>query len=147
MYKRQQIGCLPYFFYTWYGLSANLKCRSKMYCMRLDENTGCKNRHLGTIAQICWAASLQLRQSENNLLNSNTSSTCPHNMVNFSPLTAEIGWEFGKSFKFQRVLHLGSVTVWHSSTGHQPNFAALKRECHLYSAGWPSRWALAHILV
>ena len=26
-----------------------------------------------------------------NLLNSNISSTCPHNMVNFGPLTAEIG--------------------------------------------------------
>jgi len=32
------------------------------------------------------------RQSEKNLLKSNTSSTCPHNMVNFSPLTAEICW-------------------------------------------------------
>jgi len=31
------------------------------------------------------------RQSEKNLLNSNISSTCPHNMVNFGPLTAEIG--------------------------------------------------------
>ena len=31
------------------------------------------------------------RQSENNLLSSNTSSTCPVNMVNFGPLTAEIG--------------------------------------------------------
>jgi len=29
---------------------------------------------------------------ENNLLNSNTSSTCPHNMVNFGPLTADICW-------------------------------------------------------
>jgi len=27
-----------------------------------------------------------------NLLDSNISSTCPHNMVNFGPLTAEIGW-------------------------------------------------------
>jgi len=27
------------------------------------------------------------------LLNSNTSSTCPHNMVNFGPLTAEICWQ------------------------------------------------------
>ena len=27
-----------------------------------------------------------------NLLNSNTSPICPHNMVNFGPLTAEIGW-------------------------------------------------------
>jgi len=32
------------------------------------------------------------RQSEKNLLNSDTSSTCPHNMVNFSLLTAEIHW-------------------------------------------------------
>jgi len=30
------------------------------------------------------------RQSEKNLLNSNISATCPHNMVNFDPLTAEI---------------------------------------------------------
>jgi len=31
------------------------------------------------------------QQSEKNLLNSNISSTCSHNMVNFSPLAAEIG--------------------------------------------------------
>ena len=34
--------------------------------MRLAANTGhkkvVKNRHLGTIAQLCWAVSLQLRQ-------------------------------------------------------------------------------------
>jgi len=30
------------------------------------------------------------RQSEKNLLSSNISSTCPHNMVNFGPLVAEI---------------------------------------------------------
>jgi len=44
-------------------------------------------------------ASSQLRHVStigNNLLNSNISSTCPHNMVNFGPLTAEIGyWRFG----------------------------------------------------
>jgi len=32
------------------------------------------------------------RQSEKNLLNSNTSSTCPANMANFSVLAAEICW-------------------------------------------------------
>jgi len=65
--------------------------------MRLAENTGCKNspknRHLGTIAQLCWAVSSQLRHIDNwkkNLLSSNISSTCSHNMVNFGPLTAEI---------------------------------------------------------
>jgi len=31
-----------------------------------------------------------------------------------------------------------------SSSGRQPKFAALNRGCHLYSAVWPSRWALAH---
>jgi len=32
------------------------------------------------------------RQSKKISLNSNVSSTCPHNMVNFGPLVAEIGW-------------------------------------------------------
>jgi len=32
------------------------------------------------------------RQSEKNLLNSNTFSKCVHNMVNFGLLTAEICW-------------------------------------------------------
>jgi len=42
-------------------------------------------------------------------------------------------------------LRIGRITAWHSSSGRQPNFAALNRGRHLYSAGWPSRWALAHI--
>ena len=59
-----QIGCLPYF-HTWCGLSANLRCRSETCYTRLVEHTGRKKspkiRHLRTIAQICWAISLQLR--------------------------------------------------------------------------------------
>jgi len=50
----------------------------------------------------------------------------------------------GHPCKFQRVSRLGSVTARHSSSGRQPNFAALNRGRHLYSAG---RWTLAHILV
>ena len=42
---------------------------------------------------------------------------------------------------------LGSVTPRPSISVRQPNFAALNRGRHLYSAGQPSRWALAHILV
>jgi len=34
-----------------------------------------------------------------------------------------------------------------SSSGRQPNFAALNRGRHLCLAGRPSGWALAHILV
>jgi len=53
----------------------------------------------------------------------------------------------GHPCKLQRVSRLGSVTARHSSSGRQPNFAALNRGRQLYSAGRPSRWALAHILV
>jgi len=41
--------------------------------------------------------------------------------------------------------YIGTVTAWHSSSGHQPNFAALNRGRHLCSTGRPSGWALAHI--
>jgi len=43
--------------------------------------------------------------------------------------------------------YIGSVIVRHSSSGRQPNFAALSSRRHLYSAGRPSRWASAHILI
>jgi len=36
----------------------------------------------------------------------------------------------GYPSKFQRVSRLGSVTTRHSSSGRQPNFAALNRGCH-----------------
>ena len=53
----------------------------------------------------------------------------------------------GHHCKFQRLSRFGGVTARHSSSGRQPNIAALNRRRHLYSAGRPSRWALAHILV
>jgi len=51
--------------------------------------------------------------------------------------------------------YIGSVTSRHSSSGHQPNCGVVRgmelqnfrRGCHLYSAGRPSRWGSAHILV
>jgi len=89
--------------------------------MRLAANTGRKNRHLGTIAQLCRAISSQLRHVSTigkKLLSINTSSTCPDNMVNFGPLTAEIGsGVWGNPYKFQRVLRLGSVTARHLVVG------------------------------
>ena len=91
------IGCLPYF-HTWCGLSANLECMSEMCCTQLAENkckNYAKNHHLRTIAQLCRAISSQLRHVSRigkNVLNSNISFTCPHNMVNFGPLTAQTCW-------------------------------------------------------
>ena len=38
------------------------------------------------------------------------------------------------------------AALLHGSSGRQPN-CSVNRGCHLYSAGRPSRWALAHILV
>jgi len=68
-------------------------------------------------------------------------------MVNLSPLAAEIGSGVWGTLQISMVLHLGSITARHSSSGRQPNFAALNRGRHVYLAGRPSRWALAHILV
>jgi len=44
-------------------------------------------------------------------------------------------------------LYIDSVIAPHLSSGRQPNFAAFSRGRHLYSAGRPSCWASAHILV
>ena len=76
--------------------SANLECRSETCCARLAANTRHKNRHFGTFAQLCLAISSELRHVSTvgkNLLNSSASCTCPANMVNFGPLTAEICWQ------------------------------------------------------
>jgi len=83
-----------------------------MYCTRLDEIQDAKNRpknrHLGTIAQLAVSSRLRhILTIWKNLLNSNTSSTCSHNMVNFGPLTAEIGpgvWGTPANFNGFRVL-------------------------------------------
>ena len=70
-----------------------------MCCTWLTGNAGPKKNakicHLGTITQLCLAMSSQLRHLSTigkNLLNSNISPTCRHNMVNFGPLAAEICW-------------------------------------------------------
>ena len=85
-----------------------------MYCTRLAGNgrrkNRQKNRRLGAIAQVCRAISSQLRHISTigkNVFNSNTSSTCPDNTVNFGPLVAEIGlpvWGTPANFNGFRVL-------------------------------------------
>jgi len=116
-----------------------------MCCTRLAGNTrrknDAKNCHLRTIAELCWATSLQLRHVSTirkKLLSSNISPTCPYNMVNFSPLATEIislVWGTPANFNGFRLL----AVLLHSQT------AALNRGHYLYLAEWPSHWALAHI--
>ena len=100
--------------HTWCGLSSNLRCRSETCCTRLAENTGrkkvAKNRHLGTIPQLCQAISSQLSHISTIgkiFLSSNMSSTRPHNMANFGPLAADIDpviWGTPANFNGFRVL-------------------------------------------
>jgi len=153
--------------------------------------------------------------NQKKVINSNMSSTCPHNMANFGPLTAEKCWRvWGTAANFNgfRVLPslywsdvahrrptklctmfgclLGCYAIYTFSRAlpltefctvqnslyfqvlryrilaallhgtQQPSSAKLygvviqgmelpnfRRGCHLYSAGRPSRWASAHILV
>jgi len=85
------------------------------------------------------------RQSEKNWLSGNISHRCPYNVVNFGPLATEnvsLVWGTPANFNGLRVLAAllyGTLLVGVSQT------AALNRWRHLYSAGRPSRWALAHI--
>jgi len=90
---------LPYFC-RWCGLSANLECRSEMCYTRLAGNTGrkndAKNRHLGSIAQFCWAVSLQLRHISTIGKTFKAAMPPPHVLViyggvDFGRLTADIG--------------------------------------------------------
>jgi len=139
--QQSQIGCLPYF-HTWCDPSANLECRSEMWCTRLAENAGRKKspkiRDLRTIAQLCQAISLQIRHVSTIGKKLVKQQYVLHMSLQYGELWTMNGWDLfgslGHPSKFQRVSRLGT-------------FAALNTGCHLYSAGRPSRCALAHILV
>ena len=69
-------------------------------------------------------------------------------MVHFGLLADEfvsLVWGTPANFNGSRVL----AALLHGTLvlGVSETFAALNRGRHLYLAGWPSRWALAHILV
>ena len=126
-----------------------------MCCAGLAANTGRKKwpkiRHLRTIAQLCLAIFSQLRHVSTIGKKHVKQQYLAHMSLQFGELrpAAEIFslvWGTLATY-FQRVSRLGSVTAPHSSrpSGRQPNFAALNRGRHLYSAWRPSRWALAHI--
>jgi len=108
------------------------------------------NAGLGTIAHLCQAISLQLRHLST-IEKKLVKQQYLHTALQYCTLRPTNGWHLfvslGHPSEFQQVLHLRSVTARHCSNGYQPNFAAFNRGHHLYSAGRPSRWALAHSLV
>ena len=139
----------------WCGLSANSKCRSEMCCTRLAGNAGHKKSskicRLGTIAQLRWAISSQLRHVSRTRKELVKQQYLHHMFSQYGELLLTGGWDrfvsLGHPANFNGFLHLGSITARYLSSGRQPNFAALNRGRHLYSTGRPSRWALAHIVV
>ena len=103
--------------------------------------------HRTTLSGYIFANKPCIDNRKKNLLSSNISSTCADNMMNFGPLAAEIVslvWGTPANFNGFGVLAAlvdGTLVVGVSQT------VSLNRGRHLYSAGRPSRWALAHILV
>ena len=86
------------------GLSANLRCRSETCWTRLAENTGrkkvAKNRHLGTIAQLCRTISSQLRH----VSTIGKKLVTQHYVLHVSPQYGELrptsGWDRLTSFGY-----------------------------------------------
>jgi len=126
-----------------------------MCCKWLAGNTGCKNdaknRHLCIIAQLCRVISSQLRHVSTIRKKLVKQQYLLQMSLQYNELRPTNGWDrlvgLGHAIIFQRVSRLGSVTARQSSSGRQPNFVAFNRGRHLWSAGRPSRWAFAHILV
>jgi len=112
-----------------------------------DAKKSPKIRHLGTIAELLGYVFATKAHIDNrkNLLNSNVSSTCPHTMVNFGPLAAEICCRvWGTPANFNG-FHILAALLPGTRVGRQPSFAALNTGRHLHSEGRPSCWALATV--
>jgi len=123
--------------------AARWKCRTQK-CHQKSPS----GHHRTTLSGYIIATKARIDNRKKNLLSSDMSSTCSHNMVNFVLLTAEIHplvWGTPANFNGFRVLAALLHGIY--SSGRQPKFAALNRGRHLCSAGQPSGWALAHILV
>jgi len=92
-----QIECLPYF-RTWCGFSANLDAalkRAARGSLKVqDAKKVAKNSpsgHHHTTLSGCLFATKACIENRTKPLNSSISPTCRYSMVNFGPLTAEIG--------------------------------------------------------
>ena len=125
--------------------AARWKCRTQ----KIAKNSPSAH-HRTTLSKI----SSQLRHVSTigkKLLNSNISSTCRHNKVNFGPLTAEIGWRVFRSPILAALAYCTTlqqrVSAKLCGVVQGMELQNFRRGRHLYSAGRPSRWASVHILV
>jgi len=123
-----------------------------MCCWRLAGNTGRKMmqkslsaHHRTTLSGYIFATKACIDNRKKRLVKQ---QYLPHMSLQYAELRPTSGWDrfvsLGDPSKFQRVSRLGSVTARHLVVGVSQT-VALNRGLHLYSAGRPSRWALAHI--
>jgi len=97
--------------------AARWKCRTQ----KIAKNSP-SGHHRTTLSGYIFATKVHIDNRKKNLLKSNTSSTCPYNMVNFSPLAVHIvSLVWGtpanvNGFRFLTVLLHGTLVVGVSQT-------------------------------
>ena len=120
-----------------------------MCCTRLAENTGRKKsasgHHQTTLSDYIFATKACIDNWKKDLLNSNTSSTCPDNMVNFSLLSAELCWQvWGTPANFHgfcvlaALLHGTLVVGIIQTLRHWTESASYIRQCSHHVGHWPT---------
>jgi len=67
--------------------------------------------HSTILSGYIFATEARINNRKKNLLNSNISFTCPHNMVNFCPLTAEIDWQVWGTRSYFNGYHVLAVLL------------------------------------
>jgi len=152
--QRSEIGWLPYL-HTWCGLSVNLGCTPETWCTNVMHAARWKYRthnspkklpsehHRITLSGYIFAIKARI-DNRKKMLNSNISVIMFSQYGKLRPTNGSGVWGTPPNVTEFRVL---AALLHGTSSERQPNFAALNRGRHLYSAGRPSRWALAHILV
>jgi len=120
-----------------------------MCCTWLSENTGRKKSpfsHHRTTLSACILTAKACIDDRKKLLNIDTSSTRPDNMVNFGLLTAEISWRvWGTPTHFNTFHILAALLHGTLVVGVSQTLRRWTEGTTLYLAGRPSCWALAHI--
>jgi len=101
--------------------------------------------HHTTLSDYIFATKAHIDNRKKNLLSSNMSSTCPHNMVNFGLLAAEIGlpvWGTPPNFNGLRILaallHSSKVVGVSQTSRHWTEGATYVRQGDHHVGHWPT---------
>jgi len=98
--------------------AARWKCATQ----KIAKKMAISCHHSTTLLGYMFANKVHIDNRGKNLLSSNISSTCPHNLVNFGPLTAEIDWRvwgtpsYFNGYRVFATLLPGTVVVGVSQT-------------------------------